>query len=413
MATGGIAATLAEGGAAVAPLSGGCRPLGGGESVVSSFVAPDMLFGVGALREIGHAARRLGAERPLLVTDPGIIEAGWADEVVGHLADEGLQATVWWGVTPNPKDHEVAQGVETYLAAGCDVLVVVGGGSCIDAAKGIATVAANGGRILDYEGIDQVRHPLPPVLAAPSTAGTAADLSQFAVITDTQRRLKATLIGHALIPELSITDPRLLTTMPDELSATTGLDAITHAVEAYVSRGASFLSDQHAVAALRLAHRSLRRSLDAPLDLEARAGMARASMMAGLAFTNGLLGATHAISHQVGGALDLPHGMLNAVLLPHTVRFNAAEDPDRYTGIADALGVEVAGRAAEEVVDEVVDLLFDLGRHLGAPRRLRDLGVQEGELPSFARTALQDACLATNPRPVAEADALGLLRAAF
>lgn len=380
---------------------------------VSTFVSPEILFGCGALAEIGFAARRLGAERPFLVSDPGVMSAGWPDEAMKHLAEVGLMATVWGGVTPNPKDHEVCAGVEEYRANGCDVIVVVGGGSCMDVAKAVAVVATNGGQILDYEGIDQVLQPLPPIVAAPSTAGTASDVSQFAVITDTRRRLKATLIGHALIPDISITDPRLLTTMPDELTATTGLDAITHAIEAYVSRGASFLSDQHALTAMRLAGRSLRRSLEQPHDLEARVGMARASMMAGLAFTNGLLGATHAISHQVGGALDLPHGMLNAVLLPHTMRFNAEEDAVQYVPIAEALGVEVTGAPPREVVEEAIGRIEVLGCQLGAPRRLRELGVTEDDLPGFARTAMTDACLATNPRVVTEADALAVLRAAL
>ncbi len=380
---------------------------------LATFVAPEILFGCGSLAEIGFAALRLGAKRPFLVTDEGLLAAGWPDEAIKHLAAVGLDPTVWCDLTPNPKEREVAAGSERYVEEGCDVIVVVGGGSCIDAAKGVAVVASNGGGILDYEGIDRVVRPLPPIVAAPSTAGTASDLSQFAVITDTNRRLKATLIGHALVPDISITDPRLLVTMPDELAATTGLDAVTHAIEAFVSRGASFLSDQHALAALRLARDSLWPSLDEPGDLAARTGMARASMMAGLAFTNGLLGATHAISHQLGGALDLPHGMLNAVLLPHTMRFNAEEDPEQYLPVADALGVPTEGVPAEEAVEAAVQAIVELGARLGAPRRLAELGVREEDLPGYARTALDDACLATNPRVVTEDDALAVLRAAL
>lgn len=381
--------------------------------LLAKFVSPEIILGVGALAEIGYAARRLGAHRPFLVTDPGVSEAGWADQAAKYLAEVGLAPTVWTGVTPNPKDYEVQSGADLYLARGCDVVVVVGGGSCIDAGKGIAVVASNGGHILDFEGIDRIARPLPPIVAAPSTAGTASDLSQFAVITDTARRIKATLIGHALVPNISITDPLLLTTMPVELAVTTGLDALTHAIEAYVSLAANFLTDQHALAAIRLARLNLGPSIDPNAHLDLRVGMARASMFAGLAFTNGLLGVTHAIAHQVGGALDLPHGMLNAVLLPHTMRFNGAEVPERYVAIADALGLPTAGIPPTDVVEMAVAVVADWALALGAPRRLRDIGVREDELPGFARTALLDACIATNPRPVTEAQALAVLRAAY
>jgi alcohol dehydrogenase len=380
---------------------------------VQKFVTPEIIFGVGALAEVGYAAVRLGAVRPLVVTDPGVEAAGWADEAIMCLLEAGLEPTVWDRVTPNPKDHEIVDGYDTYRAGGCDVIVVVGGGSCIDAAKGIAVVAGNGGHILDFEGFDKVNRPIPPIVAAPSTAGTGSDVSRFAVITDTTRRLKVTLVSHALTPDISITDPRLLMTMPDELAATTGLDAITHAIEAFVSRAASFLSDEHALAALRLARTGLFRSLDSPRDQAARTCMARVSMMAGLAFTNALLGITHALSHQVGGALDLPHGMLNAILLPHTIRFNAEYDCKQYLPVAEALGVEAEEIPADEALEAMIEAIVELTTELGVPQRLRDIGVREEDLPALAETSAQDPCMVTNPRPVTESDALNVLRTAF
>lgn len=389
------------------------QPLASVAGSVDRFVAPEIIFGSGSLAEVGYAARRLGAVRPFVVSDPGVAAAGWLNEACQYLTQADLKLTTWLGVTPNPKAYEVAEGYERYAEGGCDVIVAVGGGSCIDAAKGVAVVASNGGHILDYQGIDKVVLPLPPIVAVPSTAGTGADLSRFAVITDSCSHIKVTLLSHALTPNISITDPRLLTTMPDELSATTGLDAVTHAIEAFVSRGANFLSDQHALAALRLSRQCLFNSLERPTDLAARTSMAKVSMMAGLAFTNALLGITHALSHQLGGALDLPHGVLNAVLLPHTVRFNAEDEGERYLPIADALGIETVGPPADEIVDAVIQNIVDLRVRLDVPRRLRDLGVSEDDLPAYAETALNDPCLVTNPRPVAKADALAVLRAAF
>ena len=387
---------------------------GGWPRGVAKYVVPEIVFGAGMLEEIGHAARRLGAVRPLLVTDPGVMAAGWSAQALAQLEAVGLHATTWGGVTPNPKDHEVVAGAAAYLDAGCDVLVAVGGGSVIDAAKAIAVLVSNGGSIFDYEGIDRIPGPIPPLVAAPTTAGTGADVSQFAVITDTTRGLKATLIGKTLVPDISITDPCLLVTMPDWLAATTGLDALTHGVEAYVSRAASFLTDEHALSAVALVGQHLARSVYDPTDVAARLGMARASLSAGLAFTNAILGAAHAISHQIGGALDLPHGMLNAILLPHVVRFNAEAEPARFRCLAAALGVRDARRLADdEVGDALAQQIADLASAIGAPRRLAEIGVEDRHLRAFAQQTLCDACLTTNPRDVSEADVTSILRAAL
>ena len=397
-----------------APLPGAGADRGVWPAGVAKYVVPEIVFGSGVLDEIGHAALRLGAVRPLLVTDPGVIEAGWSGRALRHLRAVGLSPTTWSALTPNPKDHEVVAGAQAYLAQGCDVLVAVGGGSAIDAAKAIAVLVSNGGAIFDYEGIDRIPRPIPPLVAAPTTAGTGADVSQFAVITDTGRGLKATLIGKTLVPDISLTDPCLLVTMPDWLSATTGLDALTHGVEAYVSRAASFLTDEHALTAVRLVGRHLAHSVLDPQDAVARTGMARASLTAGLAFTNAILGAAHAISHQIGGALDLPHGMCNAILLPHVVRFNAAADPQRFRALAEALDVRDAALLPEDEVGEALACqISELATAIGAPRRLSDIGVVEADLAAFARQTLDDACLTTNPRAVDEQDVMAILLAAL
>lgn len=393
-----------------APVAGAARWPGG----VSKYLVPEILFGAGVLEQVGDAARRLGAVRPLLVSDPGVLDAGWTPAAQRDLAAAGLAVTTWTALTPNPKDHEVVAGAAAYLEHGCDVLVAVGGGSAIDAAKAIAVLVSNGGDIFDYEGIDRIPRPIPPLVAAPTTAGTGADVSQFAVITDTKRRLKATMIGRTLVPDISLTDPRPLVTMPDWLAATTGLDALTHGVEAYVSQAASFLTDEHALTAVALVGRHLERSVHDPGDPGARTGMARASLSAGLAFTNAILGAAHAISHQVGGMLDLPHGMCNAVLLPHVVRFNAATDPDRFRALAEAMGVTRAPvLPADEVGEALADRISVLATSIGAPRTLAEIGVTEADLAGFAVQTLGDACLTTNPRAVSESDVLSILKAAL
>jgi len=378
-------------------------------SGIIKFQAPEIVFGPESLAEAGFAARRIGAQRPFVVADPGIIAAGWADELSQHLADADLPATFWSGLTPNPKDFEIAEGYQRYRELGCDVIIAIGGGSCLDAAKGIAILTGNGGQILDYAGVDRVTRPIPPLLMIPSTAGTGADVSQFCIITDTASKVKVTIMGRALVPEISVTDPRLLSTMPADLAAATGLDALTHGIEAYVSCAHNPLADGHALSAVRLVFGNLPRIVDRDATGDLRDHMAQASLEAGMAFTNALLGATHAMSHQVGGLLDLPHGVVNGVLLPHVIRFNAAVAPDRFVPLAQAAGLAVApGMPGEEAGYMLADRVRAIADELGVPRGLAELGVAPGSVPTLAANALADACLATNPRPVSQADLAAL-----
>ncbi len=305
---------------------------------VSKFVIPEVIFGIGTLAEVGGAVRRVGGRRPMLVSDPGVLAAGWVERAQPYLADVRVQSRLWHDLTPNPKDNEVQAAFESYLESGCDALLAIGGGSCIDVAKAVAILSGNGGQILDYEGIDRATRPIPPMVMVPTTGGSGSDVSQFCVVTDTSRRFKATIGGRALVPDISVTDPELLTTMSAELTAHTGIDALSHAIESAVSEACDFLSKGLALAAVRGIVEHLPVAVEDPLDLTAREGMARASLEAGMAFTNALLGATHAIAHQIGGALDLPHGLLNAILLPHVMRFNAETHADRYVDVARALG---------------------------------------------------------------------------
>jgi alcohol dehydrogenase class IV len=377
------------------------------------FHAPEIVFGPGSLAEAGFAAERLGARRPFVVTDPGLMATPWADELLGHLYESGLVATLWHGVTPNPKDHEIEAGYQQYTNSGCDVIIAIGGGSCIDAAKGIAVLSGNGGSILDYAGVDQFDKPIPPLLMIPSTAGTGADVSQFCVVTDTVRSIKVTLIGRALVPDISITDPRLLTTMPAWLAGATGLDALTHGIEAFVSLGHNPLTDGHALSAVRLVTGNLCHSLSSPGDSEGQEQMAQASLEAGLAFSNAILGATHAMSHQVGGLLDVPHGVVNGVLLPHVIRYNAVAAPERFIPLALAAGLKIENMPGLEAAGMLADHVRNLADKVGIPTGLRHLGVSEENIGHLAMSTLNDACLSTNPRSADRRDVETLFMAAL
>lgn len=385
----------------------------GGGLRLSKFHAPEIVFGSNSLAEAAYAAGRLGARRPLVVTDPGVSDAGWPAELLAHLRDAGLRPQVWSDVTPNPKDHEIEAGFQRYAQDGCDVVLGIGGGSVIDAAKGIALLSANGGRILDYEGIDRIEHPIPPLIMMPSTSGTGADVSQFCIVTDTTRHTKITIMGRALVPDVSVIDPRLLVTMPEMLNAATGLDALTHGIEAFVSLAHGPLTDLHALQAVSLVGGNLVETLHRPADTAARSAMAQAALEGGLALTNAILGATHAMSHQVGGLLDLPHGVVNGVLLPHVIRFNGAVIPERFVPIAQALGLDVAGAPPEEAVELVAEAVRKLGDEVGVPSGLAALGVTADDIPRLSELTLGDACLTTNPRPTSAAEVEAMFKAAL
>jgi alcohol dehydrogenase class IV len=380
---------------------------------LAKFHAPEIVFGPGALAELGHCAARLGARRPFLVTDPGLIEAGWVDEAVACLRQSELYPALWHDVTANPKDHEIEAAFSRYAESGSDVIIGLGGGSCIDAAKGVAILSGNGGRILGYEGVDKVVRPIPPTVMVPSTSGTGADVSQFAIVTDTAARSKITIISRTLVPEISVIDPRLLTTMPDWLNASTGLDALTHGIEAFVSRAHNPLTDRHALYSVALITRHLLRSQLRPTETASRLAMAQGALEAGMAFTNAILGATHAMSHQVGGQLDAPHGVVNAVLLPHVIMFNAEVSPGRFVPLAEAGGIRTEGVPAAEVALLLAEGVRKLADEAGMPKGLAELGVTDDLVPQLARLTLKDACLATNPRSADARDIEALFRAAL
>jgi 1,3-propanediol dehydrogenase len=385
---------------------------------VAKFLVPDVIFGVGVLSEVGQAARRQGAVHVLVVSDRGVGEAGWTSEVLGHLAEAGVSARLWDGLTPNPKDHEVAAGCAAYLESGCDVLVAVGGGSCIDAAKAIAVLASQADHdpaagIMGYAGVGKVPGPLPPTVMVPTTGGSGSDVSQFCVVTDTARRLKVTIGARALVPDISVTDPRTLTTVPHDITAYTAIDVLSHAIESYLSLAASFLTDTHALTAMRDVCEHLLPALDHPGDLRSREGLARASLQAGLAFSNALLGATHAISHQLGGLTDLPHGLLNAILLPHVMEFNASVATARLADVASAMGLRTGLMTPHEAADAAIQTVRAFAGKAGLPSTLREIGIECSQLDQVARRALRDAYIVTNPRPVAEADARAICQAAW
>ncbi|MRG96158.1 alcohol dehydrogenase-like regulatory protein ErcA [Polyangium spumosum] len=368
------------------------------------FVSPELIFGVDARLSAGRACRNLGARRVLVVTDVGVMAVGWAADVITSIEEAGFECSIYSDVSCNPRAEEVMAGAEFYRTEGCDVIVAVGGGSVIDCAKGIGIVSSNRRHILEFVGADRVPAPMPPLVCVPTTGGTSADLSQFAIFTDLHARTKVTIVSKAVVPDVSLVDPRTLTTMDPYLTACTGMDALVHAIEAFASNAHSPLTDVHALEAIRLIRTSLPACMRDSADIEARTGMMLASLEAGLAFSNASLGAVHAMAHSLGGALDLPHGECNSILLAHVVAFNFPAASERYDRIGEALGLDWRGLGVKEKAARLVAAVDHLRAEVGIHATLGQRGVRRVDIPDLTRKALQDVCIVTNPRRASQRD---------
>ncbi|HJV07858.1 MAG TPA: L-threonine dehydrogenase [Chromobacteriaceae bacterium] len=371
----------------------------------STFFIPAVnMMGEGSLQEAMTAIRGYGFRHALIVTDAGLSRAGVATKVAELLRQQNLQATIFDGAKPNPTVGNVEAGLAVLRENGCDCVISLGGGSPHDCAKGIALVATNGGHIGDYEGVDKSAKPQLPLIAINTTAGTASEMTRFCIITDESRHIKMAIVDRNVTPMLSVNDPTLMLAKPPALTAATGMDALTHAVEAYVSTAATPITDACALKAVALIAANLRAAVKNGQDLHAREQMAYAQFLAGMAFNNASLGYVHAMAHQLGGFYDLPHGVCNAVLLPHVEAFNAETSAARLADVARAMGVNVAGLTDADAAEACLSAIRQLSADIGIPAGLTELGVKTSDIPTLAENALRDACGLTNPRKASQTD---------
>lgn len=361
---------------------------------IRKFVAPEVIYGKGAMSLVGRCCSNYGLSKPLVVTDKGVIKAGWLSDVEKKLKEEKLRYAVYSNTTPNPKDFEVTHGTEIYKEEGCDGIVALGGGSAIDCAKGIAIMVTNEGNILDYEGIDMVASPMVPLICIPTTSGSAADLSQFAIITDTQNKKKIAIISKAIVPDISLCDPTPLSTMPFDLAVASSLDALCHAFEAYVSNASSTITDLFALDAVKLLGQYLEKSCQKLDDINLHEYVMRASMNAGFAFSNAGLGLVHAMAHSLGGVLDAPHGECNAVLLPYIIEYNFESSPERYSDLANAWGSVGKLESPQRLYEEI----HSLGKRLSVSLTTGDSEINNEMINKLSEAAFNDACVITNPK---------------
>ena len=367
-------------------------------SNLRKFVSPEIIFGVGARKSAANYAKTFGARKVLIVSDPGVVAAGWMDDVAQCLAEEDIEYVTFSQVSPNPRAEEVMLGAQVYQEHNCNVIVAVGGGSPMDCAKGIGIVSANGRHILDYEGIDTIQIPIPPLIFIPTTAGTSADVSQFAIISDPIERVKISIVSKAVVPDVALIDPETTMTMDPFLSACTGIDALVHSIEAFVSTGAGPLTDMHALDAMRLINGNITQLVANPADIYFREQIMLGSMKAGLAFSNAILGAVHAMSHSLGGYLDLPHGLCNAMLLEHVIDFNYQEADERFKVVAATMGIETQGLSSKQIQKRLMQRVIDLKQEVGLTQKLEESGVKVTDIPILTDHALLDPCILTNPR---------------
>ncbi|NYB52155.1 MAG: iron-containing alcohol dehydrogenase [Methanobacteriaceae archaeon] len=362
------------------------------------FVAPEFIFGSGARLLVGRYAKNFGARKVLVVTDPHVLSLGLVNPVFESLKDEGIDYVVYSNVTPNPNEEQVMQGSNVNLNENCNFIVAVGGGSPMDCAKAIGIVCSNNKDVCEFEGVDKVAVPSPPLICIPTTAGSAADVSQFAIITDSRRKLKMAIVSKTVVPDVALIDPETTLTMDRFLTLCTGFDVLSHAVEAYGSNASSPITDLHALEAIRLVASNLIPTSNDLQNIDLRAQMMLSSLHAGLAFSNASLGLIHAMAHSLGGFLDLPHGECNAILLDHVVEFNFESEVEKYRQIGEALGLQLGGVSDNEAKRILIGGIRDLKAQAGINHSLKDAGVTTSDIPELARKAMNDACIITNPR---------------
>ena len=375
-----------------------------------TFFMPNVsLMGPGCVKKIAEEITSRGLKKALIVCGKRSSKSEEFKGVTDLLKEHNIEYVVYAGSQPNPTVTNVMDGVDILKENDCDFVISYGGGSPHDCAKGIALVATNGGNIKDYEGINKSSKPQLPLISINTTAGTASEMTVFSIITDEERHVKMAIVDKNVTPTLAVNDPELMVSMPKSLTAATGMDALTHAVEAYVSKAATPITDACAQKAIELISNNLRDAVKDGNNIEARDMMAYAEYLAGMAFNSASLGYVHAIAHQLGGFYNLPHGVCNAILLPEVQVFNSQVSKNKLRDIAKFMGVDTSNMNEEEGANACIKAIRKLSKDIDIPLGLRELGVKEEDFDTLADNALKDACGLTNPIPATHQDIKDIL----
>ena len=378
------------------------------------YMPPMSMMGPDAIKQLGSELKARNFNKALIVTDKALVDIKLVDRLTDELSAHDIAFSIFDGVKPNPTEKNIEQGLKLLKVQDCDFVISFGGGSSHDCAKGIALVAANGGHIRDFsKGVHLSAKPQLPLVTVNTTAGTAAEMTIFAIVTNEEDETKYPIVDKNLTPIIAVNDSELMVAMPKFLTATTGMDALTHAVEAYVSTAATPITDATAIKAIELISMNLLRAVDNGEDREARDAMQYGEYLAGMAFSNASLGYVHSMAHQLGGVYDLVHGLCNAILLPYVSRFNAAVSSERFADIAKAMGVDTTGMDAADAAEAGIVAIETLSASVATDQKLADLGVKQERLEFMAINALNDACSLTNPRKASTEEIINIFNQAM
>ena len=376
------------------------------------YVNSDIVFGWDSVKELPGILKGYGAKKVMVVYDAGVKAAGIAEQVLAMVEETNIPYVVFDGVIPNPTNEVVEEAAGLARCNGVDVFVAVGGGSSIDLAKAIDVLMTNPGSIGDYAGIGKVRHPLFPLVAIPTTAGTSSEITNVSALTDTEKIVKYVVIDNKLVPSKVIIDPEFTRTMPASVTAATGMDAITHAVESYISNRSNPLTEYNSIKGLEILYRNITRAVMDGADMEAREQMMLGCVITGFGFSNANLGLVHAIAHTLSAHFHLAHGMANAAVLPYVMEFNADGCPEKMAELARAIGLTMSGNMEDDrylLAGELLHLVQKLGI-----KTLSEQGITEQDLDMLAEEAMRGPVLGFNPRQdVGKEDILAILRKAF
>lgn len=376
------------------------------------YMPPVTLMGPGAIHSLGAELISKELCKALIVTDGVLVEIGLINKLTDELKRYRLEYVIYDGVQPNPTEKNIEDGLAALVENKADFVISFGGGSAHDTAKGIALVATNGGHIRDYsKGVHLSRKPQLPLVTVNTTAGTASEMTVFAIVTNQEDETKYPVVDKHFTPVIAVNDSELMAAMPKFLTAATGMDALTHAIEAYVSTAATPITDACAIKAIEMIANNLENAVNDGQNRKARDAMQYGEYLAGMAFSNASLGYVHSMAHQLGGVYNLPHGLCNAILLTEVSRFNARQVPERFVDIAMAMGVNVSGMAQEQAINAGLEAIDVLSERVGTQQRLSDLGVTEEKLAFMAQNALNDACSITNPRQASLSEIIELFNA--
>lgn len=368
------------------------------------FVVPEFIFGIDARFLVGRYAKNFGAIKVLIVTDSGVLSTNLVNEVINELDKQKIKYTIFSNIHENPRDYDVMNGVDVFLKENCNLIIAVGGGSPMDCAKAIGIITTNGGKIQDYEGVDKVKIPGPPLICIPTTSGSSADVSQFAIILDSSRKVKISIISKTVVPDVALIDPITLLSMSKYLTACTAIDALTHAIEAYVSTAQSPFTDLYALEAIKIINDNILKAVKYPSDINYLGNLMLGSLYSGIAFSNASLGAVHAMAHSLGGMYNLPHGECNAMLLEHVIKFNFKESKDRYIKIAEAMNLPVVNINSDNILNLLIERIIYLKNSLGIKRKIDNICVVKDDILNLVENAIKDPCMITNPRFLSKLD---------